>query len=96
MNVSGEFTVNAPRDVVFRTLRDPSSFVRFVDTGTRPIMTRFQTKAEQRAVLADLAKGKVDVVIGTSRLLQKDIRFQGAAKKQAFAAKIDISYEEHR
>ena len=31
MNVSGEFTVNAPRDGVFRTLRDPSSFVRFVD-----------------------------------------------------------------
>jgi len=24
------------------------------------------------------------------------IRFQGAAKKKAFAAKIDITYEEHR
>ena len=31
MNVSGEFTVNAPRDVVYKTLRDASSFVRFVD-----------------------------------------------------------------
>jgi carbon monoxide dehydrogenase subunit G len=31
MNVSGEFTVNAPREVVFNTLRDASSFVRFVD-----------------------------------------------------------------
>lgn len=31
MNVTGEFTVNAPRDVVFRTLRDATSFVRFVD-----------------------------------------------------------------
>jgi carbon monoxide dehydrogenase subunit G len=31
MNVSGEFTVNAPRDVVFNTLRDAQSFVRFVD-----------------------------------------------------------------
>ena len=31
MNVSGEFTVNAPRDVVFKALRDPNSFVRFVD-----------------------------------------------------------------
>ena len=31
MNVSGEFTVKAPRDVVFNTLRDASSFVRFVD-----------------------------------------------------------------
>jgi carbon monoxide dehydrogenase subunit G len=31
MNVSGEFTVKAPRDVVFKTIRDPSSFVKFVD-----------------------------------------------------------------
>jgi carbon monoxide dehydrogenase subunit G len=31
MNVSGEFTVKAPRDVVFNTLRDASSFVKFVD-----------------------------------------------------------------
>jgi carbon monoxide dehydrogenase subunit G len=31
MNVSGEFTVSAPRDVVFKTLRDANSFVRFVD-----------------------------------------------------------------
>jgi uncharacterized protein len=31
MKVSGEFTVNAPRDAVFKTLRDASSFVRFVD-----------------------------------------------------------------
>jgi hypothetical protein len=31
MNVSGEFSVNAPRDVVFKTLRDAQSFVRFVD-----------------------------------------------------------------
>jgi carbon monoxide dehydrogenase subunit G len=31
MNVTGEFTVNAPRDVVFKTLRDAQSFVRFVD-----------------------------------------------------------------
>jgi carbon monoxide dehydrogenase subunit G len=36
MNVSGEFTVNAPRDVVFKTLRDPNSFVRFVD-GVRDL-----------------------------------------------------------
>ncbi len=39
------------------------------------MMTRFQTKAEQKTILKDLAAGKVDVVIGTSRLLQKDVRF---------------------
>ena len=31
MNVSGEFTVNAPRQQVFEALREASSFVRFVD-----------------------------------------------------------------
>jgi len=31
MNVSGEFTVNAPRQDVFNALRDAKSFVRFVD-----------------------------------------------------------------
>jgi uncharacterized protein len=31
MNVSGEFTVNAPRQAVFAALRDANSFVRFVD-----------------------------------------------------------------
>jgi hypothetical protein len=31
MNVSGEFTVNAPRERVFEALREARSFVRFVD-----------------------------------------------------------------
>ncbi len=39
------------------------------------LMTRFQTKSEQKEILAGLKSGKVDVVIGTARLLQKDVRF---------------------
>jgi uncharacterized protein len=31
MNVSGEFSVPAPRDVVFETLRNANSFTKFVD-----------------------------------------------------------------
>jgi uncharacterized protein len=31
MNVTGEFTVTAPRQAVFEALRDANSFVRFVD-----------------------------------------------------------------
>jgi len=38
-------------------------------------LSRFQSKAQARATLADLAQGKVDVVIGTHRLLQKDVAF---------------------
>ena len=35
MNVSGEFTVKAPREVVFNTLRDPSSFDLFQATAAK-------------------------------------------------------------
>ncbi|MBM4122580.1 MAG: transcription-repair coupling factor [Nitrospira sp.] len=39
------------------------------------MLSRFQTSRETKAVLKDLAAGTVDVVIGTHRLLQKDVRF---------------------
>jgi transcription-repair coupling factor (superfamily II helicase) len=38
-------------------------------------LSRFKTKAEQREILRALAEGKVDIVIGTHRLLQKDVTF---------------------
>ncbi len=38
-------------------------------------MSRFQTAKEQSAVLADLKAGKVDVVIGTHRVLSPDVEF---------------------
>ena len=40
------------------------------------MLSRFRTPAEQRDVVAQLATGEVDVVIGTHRLLQKDVRFR--------------------
>ena len=40
------------------------------------MLSRFRTKAEQKAVLADLEAGKVDIVIGTHRLLSKDVKFR--------------------
>jgi transcription-repair coupling factor (superfamily II helicase) len=39
------------------------------------MLSRFRTAAEQKQVLAALEAGKVDVVIGTHRLLSKDVRF---------------------
>ncbi len=39
-------------------------------------LSRFKTKKEQQAILADLADGKIDVVCGTHRLLQKDVVFK--------------------
>ncbi len=39
-------------------------------------LSRFKTRKEQQAILKDLADGKVDVVVGTHRLLQKDVVFK--------------------
>ncbi len=38
-------------------------------------LSRFTPKPDQKRILRDLAEGKVDVVIGTHRLLQKDVAF---------------------
>lgn len=38
-------------------------------------LSRFQSPAEQRRILEGLADGSVDIVVGTHRLLQKDVRF---------------------
>ncbi len=43
---------------------------------TVEMLSRFRTAREQKAILEGLAKGKVDVVIGTHRLLQKDVQFR--------------------
>ncbi len=40
------------------------------------LMSRFRTAAEQKKTVADLRKGLVDIVIGTHRLLSKDIQFK--------------------
>jgi transcription-repair coupling factor (superfamily II helicase) len=40
------------------------------------MLSRFRTAAEQKKVLTELEAGKVDVVIGTHRLLSKDVNFQ--------------------
>ncbi len=39
-------------------------------------LSRFKTKKEAQAILNDLAQGKVDVVVGTHRILQKDVVFR--------------------
>ncbi len=40
------------------------------------LLSRFRTPAEQREVLRRLAGGQVDIVVGTHRLLQEDVRFR--------------------
>ncbi|MDO4475513.1 MAG: transcription-repair coupling factor [Lachnospiraceae bacterium] len=40
------------------------------------LMCRFKTSAEQKKTAEKLAAGKVDIVIGTHRLLSKDVKFK--------------------
>src|SRR5207253_558893 len=55
-----------------KTLQD-----RFAGFPVRIAMvSRFRTKAEQTETLAGLAAGKVDVIVGTHRLLSKDVAFR--------------------
>ncbi len=50
---------------------------RFADFPVRiDSISRFRTRAEQNDILARAAAGKVDVVIGTHRLLSRDVHFK--------------------
>ena len=56
----------------YKTLRE-----RFAAFPIRiEMVSRFRSKAEQKATLADLEAGKVDVIVGTHRLLSKDVAFR--------------------
>jgi len=49
---------------------------RFADLPVRVgSLSRFRTRAEQQKTVAELASGKLDVVVGTHRLLSRDVRF---------------------
>jgi transcription-repair coupling factor (superfamily II helicase) len=50
---------------------------RFAPFPTRvALLSRFQSPKEAKAIVKDIAAGSVDVVIGTHRLLQKDVQFR--------------------
>ncbi len=62
---------------------------RFADLPVRiELLSRFRSKAHQVQILAGLADGSVDLVVGTHRLLQADVRFKNLG--------LIIIDEEHR
>jgi transcription-repair coupling factor (superfamily II helicase) len=62
---------------------------RFADWPIRvEVLSRFVPPKQQKDIAADLAGGKVDIVIGTHKLLSKDIKYQ--------ALGLVIIDEEHR
>jgi transcription-repair coupling factor (superfamily II helicase) len=40
------------------------------------MVSRFRSKQEQKEIVADLAAGKVDIIVGTHRLLSNDVAFR--------------------
>ncbi|MDD5688048.1 MAG: transcription-repair coupling factor [Elusimicrobia bacterium] len=49
---------------------------RFADWPVKlKTLSRFKTKKEQKEIIEELKNGKVDIIIGTHRLLSKDISF---------------------
>jgi transcription-repair coupling factor (superfamily II helicase) len=40
------------------------------------MISRFRSKTEQKATLEDLVAGKVEIIVGTHRLLSKDVQFR--------------------
>lgn len=62
---------------------------RFKNTASRiEMVSRFRTAAETRKILSDVKDGKVDILIGTHRLISPDIQFKDLA--------LLIIDEEHR
>lgn len=49
---------------------------RFADWPVKvEVLSRFQTAKETKSAIEELAEGKVDIMIGTHKLLQSDVRF---------------------
>jgi len=56
----------------FQNFRD-----RFADWPFRvEVLSRFVTPKQQKAIIADMTEGKVDIVIGTHKLLSKEIKYR--------------------
>jgi transcription-repair coupling factor (superfamily II helicase) len=56
----------------YRNFRD-----RFADWPLRvEVLSRFKTPKEIKAEIGKIAEGQIDVIVGTHRLLQKDVRFK--------------------
>ncbi len=50
---------------------------------TIDVLSRFRTPNQQKKTLYDLRTGKIDLIIGTHKLLQKDIRFKDLGRRGA-------------
>ncbi|GAB3515766.1 transcription-repair coupling factor [Photobacterium alginatilyticum] len=73
---SKQVTVLVPTTLLaqqhFENFRD-----RFANTPVRvEVLSRFKTAKEQKQILADVAEGKIDILIGTHKLLNASVSYQ--------------------
>ena len=84
-------------DQHFRNFRD-----RMKEFGVRiEMLSRFRSAKEQKVILEDLRKGDLDIVIGTHRLLQPDVKFHNLGlvvvdEEQRFGVKQKERFKEMR
>ncbi|MGR5141203.1 transcription-repair coupling factor [Photobacterium sp. DNB23_23_1] len=72
---SKQVTVLVPTTLLaqqhFENFRD-----RFANTPVRvEVLSRFKTAKEQKQILADMAEGKIDILIGTHKLLNASVKY---------------------
>ena len=64
------------------------------------MLSRFRTSAQQRDILKKLERGELDIVIGTHRLIQKDVNFKNLGlvvidEEQKFGVKHKEKLQDH-
>lgn len=65
------------------------------------VISRFRTKAEQKQIIKDLKKGKTDILIGTHRIVSKDVKFKNLGlmvidEEQRFGVSVKEKLKEFR
>lgn len=65
------------------------------------VISRFRTKAEQKQIIQDLEEGKTDILIGTHRIVSKDVKFKNLGlmvidEEQRFGVSVKEKLKEFR
>lgn len=65
------------------------------------VISRFRSKAEQKEIIKDLKEGKIDILIGTHRIVSKDVKFKDLGlmitdEEQRFGVSVKEKLKEFR
>ncbi|MDZ7719514.1 MAG: transcription-repair coupling factor [Balneolaceae bacterium] len=65
------------------------------------VISRFRTRAEQKQIIKDLKEGKTDILIGTHRIVSKDVKFKNLGlmvidEEQRFGVSVKEKLKEFR